>query len=82
MRVNTATVTYSSIVKIGENIQKLEKESGLKYLKLHRGVMDVTNIDINSIGLNLDLNSLVTQQYSGNDGHPALISVIKEEFNL
>ena len=82
MRVNTATVNYSSIVKIGENIQKLEKESGLKYLKLHRGVMDVTNIDINSIGLNLDLNSLATQQYSGNDGHPALISTIKEEFNL
>ena len=82
MRVNTATVTYSSIVKIGENIQKLEKESGLKYLKLHRGVMDVTNIDINSIGLNLDLNSLATQQYSGNDGHPALISEIKKEFNL
>jgi aspartate aminotransferase len=82
MRVNTATVTYSSIVKIGENIQKLEKESGLKYLKLHRGVMDVTNIDINSIGLNLDLNSLATQQYSSNDGHPALISEIKKEFNL
>lgn len=82
MRVNKATVTYSSIVKIGENIQKLEKESGLKYLKLHRGVMDVTNIDINSIGLNLDLNSLTTQQYSGNDGHPELIRTIKEEFNL
>jgi len=82
MRVNTSTVTYSSIVKIGENIQKLEKESGTKYLKLHRGVMDVTNIDINSIGLNLDLNSLATQQYSGNDGHPVLISAIKEEFNL
>ena len=82
MRVNKATVTYSSIVKIGENIQKLEKESGLKYLKLHRGVMDVTNIDINSIELNLDLNSLATQQYSGNDGHPELIRTIKEEFNL
>ena len=82
MRINAATVTYSSIVKIGENIQKLEKETGLKYLKLHRGVMDVTNIDINSISIKLDLNSLATQQYSGNDGHPALISAIKEEFNL
>jgi aspartate/methionine/tyrosine aminotransferase len=82
MKINTATVTYSSIVKIGEDIQELEKKSGLKYLKLHRGVMDVTNIDINSIGLNLDLNSLATQQYSGNDGHPELIRVIKEEFNL
>lgn len=82
MKINTATVTYSSIVKIGEDIQELEKKSGLKYLKLHRGVMDVTNIDINSIGLNLDLNSLPTQQYSGNDGHPELIRVIKEEFNL
>jgi aspartate/methionine/tyrosine aminotransferase len=82
MRINKATVTYSSIVKIGEEIQKLENETGLKYLKLHRGVMDVTNIDINSVNINLDLNSLTTQQYSGNDGHPKLIEAIREDFNI
>lgn len=82
MKINTANVTYSSIVRIGEDIQKLEKETGFKYLKLHRGVMDVTNIDINAININLDLNNLNTQQYSGNDGHPGLIEAIREDFNL
>lgn len=82
MKVNNATVTYSSIVKIGEDVQKLEAESGLKYLKLHRGVMDVTNIDINSLDLNIDLNNSKLQQYSGNDGYPDLIKNIKSEFDL
>ena len=82
MKINNATVTYSSIVKIGENVQKLEAESGLKYLKLHRGVMDVTNIDINSLDLNIDLNDLKLQQYTGNDGYPDLIKNIKTEFDL
>ena len=82
MKINNATVTYSSIVKIGENVQKLEAESGLKYLKLHRGVMDVTNIDINSLDLNIDLNDLKLQQYTGNDGYPYLIKNIKTEFDL
>jgi len=82
MKVNTANVTYSSIVQIGENINKIEKETGDKYLKLHRGVMDVTTLDIDSLNLNLDLNSVKTQQYSGNDGSPELIETIKEEFGL
>ncbi len=64
MLINTANVTYSSIVAIGENISKLEKETGDKYLKLHRGVMDVTNIDINSLDLKLDLNNNKLQQCS------------------
>ena len=82
MKINTANVTYSSIVQIGENINKIEKETGDKYLKLHRGVMDVTTLDIDSLNLNLDLNSVKTQQYSGNDGSPELIETIKEEFGL
>ena len=51
MKINTANVTYSSIVQIGENINKIEKETGEKYLKLHRGVMDVTTLDIDSLNL-------------------------------
>ena len=82
MKINTANVTYSSIVQIGENINKIEKETGEKYLKLHRGVMDVTTLDIDSLNLDLNLNSGKTQQYSGNDGSPELIETIKEEFGL
>ena len=37
MEVNFSPSTYSSIVEIGELANKLEKESGQKYLKLHRG---------------------------------------------
>jgi aspartate/methionine/tyrosine aminotransferase len=79
MKINTANVTYSSIVQIGEDISKLEKETGEEYLKLHRGVMDVTTIEINS---NLELNSKKLQQYSGNDGYSELINTIKSEFSL
>lgn len=82
MNINKANVSYSSIVQIGENITKIEKETVDKYLKLHRGVMDVTTLDIDSLNLNLDLNNGKTQQYSGNDGSPELIETIKEEFGL
>ena len=82
MNVNNANVTYSSIVQIGENVSKIEKETGDKYLKLHRGVMDVTLLDIDSLGLDLELNNSKSQQYSGNDGYPELIETIKKEFEL
>lgn len=82
MKVNTANVTYSSIVQIGENINRIEKETGEKYLKLHRGVMDVVSLDIDSLKMDLDLNSPKLQQYSGNDGSVELIETIKEEFGL
>jgi len=82
MNIPEINVTYSSIVKIGEDVQKLEEESGLKYLKLHRGVMDVTNIDINSLNLKLNFNDPKLQQYTGNDGYPELVKKIKDNFNL
>jgi len=82
MKINTANVTYSSIVQIGENIAKIEKETGERYLKLHRGVMDVCALDIESAGIEIGLNDLKLQQYSGNDGHTGLIEQIKEGFGL
>ena len=82
MKINTANVAYSSIVQIGENIAKIEKETGEKYLKLHRGVMDVCALDIESAGIGIGLNDLKLQQYSGNDGHPGLIEQIKEGFGM
>ena len=82
MNVNTSPVTYSSIVEIGELAAKLEKETGDKYLKLHRGVMDVTTIDLNSFAQNIDFNQKKIQQYGGNDGDAGLIDTIKDKFHL
>lgn len=82
MNVNTAPVTYSSIVEIGELTARLEKETGEKYLKLHRGVMDVTTIDLNSFVDQIDFNEKKIQQYGGNDGDAELVETIKEQFHL
>jgi len=82
MNVNTSPVTYSSIVEIGELAAKLEKETGDKYLKLHRGVMDVTTIDLNLISQTIDFNQKKIQQYGGNDGDAGLIDTIKNKFHL
>lgn len=82
MNINTANVTYSSIVAIGEEVNLLEKNSGDKYLKLHRGVMDVCDIDLNKLNIDLNLNDKKTQQYGGNDGSTDLINTIKTKFKL
>lgn len=81
MNINEPNVTYSSIVAIGEEINRLEFETGDKYLKLHRGVMDVTTIDVDKVA-NLSFNNKTLQQYSGNDGYEPLVNTIKKEFNL
>ncbi len=82
MNVNTSPVTYSSIVEIGELAARLEKETGDKYLKLHRGVMDVTTIDLNSFVNQIDFNEKKIQQYGGNDGDGELVETIKNLFHL
>jgi len=82
MIVSRPPVTYSSIVKIGEDINKLEVESGGKYLKLHRGVMDVTTIDLNSVVGDFDFNLKSLQHYGPNNGDTDLIKTIKSKFHL
>lgn len=81
MRAKEAGVGYSSIVAIGEEISKIEKETGEKWLKLHRGVMDVTTIDVEPIAASLDFNDKSLHQYGGNDGHPDLIREVKKGFS-
>lgn len=76
MKVNKAKVTFSSIVSIGEEVNKLERQTGEKYLKLHRGVMDVTTLDIDPAGVNPGAAKL--QQYGPNDGMPELIEIIND----
>ena len=82
IKVNKTPATYSSIVKIGEMVSNKEKETNQEYLKLHRGVMDVTTIDLNTIVSKIDFNSKKMQQYGGNDGDSTLINTIKENFHL
>lgn len=82
MIINQPPVTYSSIVKIGEDINELEKNSGHKYLKLHRGIMDVTTIDLNAIVGDFDFNLKSLQHYGPNNGDVDLIKTIKTKFHL
>lgn len=80
MNINDPNVKFSSIVKIGEDVSELETITGETYLKLHRGVMDVTTLDLSSV--NIDLNCKSIQQYSGNDGMSSLISSIRDHFSI
>lgn len=82
MKVNHSPVSYSSIVEIGERTIHLEKTTGQDYLKLHRGVMDVDTIDLNSFMNDFDYNQKSVQQYGGNDGDSTLVNVIKDKFHL
>lgn len=79
MNINDPNVKFSSIVDIGERVQKLELNGG-KFLKLHRGVMDVASIDLSFI--DLDLNQKSFHQYGANDGDENLINSIKYYYNL
>jgi len=82
MKVNHSPVSYSSIVEIGERTSYLEKTTGETYLKLHRGVMDVDMIDLNSFMGDFNYNQKSVQQYGSNDGDSKLVEVIKDKFHL
>jgi aspartate/methionine/tyrosine aminotransferase len=82
MNINTSPVKYSSIVEIGESVSQLEKENKTSYLKLHRGVMDVDLIDIDTVIKKANFNSKLIQQYGGNDGDSDLINTIRDVFDL
>ena len=62
------SVTYSSIVGIGEKIKKIEKETGVKFLTTQRGINDVVNIDLSDIVNKIDFNNKEVQQYTPNLG--------------
>jgi aspartate/methionine/tyrosine aminotransferase len=82
MKVNHSPVNYSSIVEIGEKVSKLESETNEVYLKLHRGVMDVHLIDVNSFMKDFDYNQKSIIHYGNNDGDSGLVSAIKNKFRL
>lgn len=82
MKLSDCNVKYSSIVEIAELVQKIESETDRRFLKLHRGVIDVTTIDMDWIKSNIDFNSKALQHYSPNDGNPQLVNTIKNLFGL
>ncbi len=82
MNINTSPVKYSSIVEIGESVLELERKSGEPYLKLHRGVMDIDTIELNSLVKDIDFDQKKIQQYGGNDGDVDLLNTIKSKFHL
>ena len=81
MKINHSKVSFSSIVGIGQKINKASKESGLEYLELNRGVNSVVNIDLTNIIPNLECNSKEFQVYAPNLGFEKLRrNIIKEYF--
>lgn len=82
MKVPNCPVTFSSIVEIAEIVQKIESESDRKLLKLHRGVIDVTTIDLNWVKCHLNFNTKSIQHYSPNNGDTEFIETIKKTFHL
>lgn len=82
MKLSDCNVKFSSIVEIAELVQKIESETDRRFLKLHRGVIDVTTIDMNWIKSSLDLNTKALQHYSPNDGNSKLVETIKAKFHL
>lgn len=82
MNINKSPAKYSSIVEIGELVADLEKNTGDKYLKLHRGVMDVETINLDFVAQKIDFNQKKMQQYGGNDGDGELLKTIKDKYHL
>lgn len=80
MKINISKATFSSIVGIGQKVKKHQKESGLKYLELNRGVNAVTEIDLTEIMKQIDLNSKEFQVYAPNLGLESLKKSIVDEY--
>jgi len=82
MKINISNATFSSIVGIGEKIQKVEKETGRKFLKLNRGVNMVTNIDLIDTWNYINPNEQAFQLYAPNTGHMSLKKAIIDEYQF
>ncbi len=80
MKTKHSGAKYSAIVKIGELLNKLETDSGEKYLRLNRGIPAVTNIDLSDIIPLIDFNSKELQVYPPNSGLLKLRNAINKYY--
>lgn len=80
MKVKKSNVTFSSIVGIGQKVNKASIESGEEYLKLNRGVNAVTNIKLTGVMQHINPNSNDFQIYAPNKGLESLRKSILNEY--
>jgi len=81
MKIKKSNVTFSSIVGIGQKVNKASIESGKEYLKLNRGVNAVTNINLTGVMQYINPDSNDFQIYAPNKGIESLRkSILKEYF--
>ena len=80
MNIIHSGAKYSAIVGIGENLRKLQRETGEEYLFLNRGVNSVVPIDLTEVVGNIDFNSPAIQVYPPNAGAPNLKEAINEVY--
>ena len=80
MKVNNSNTGMSAIVKAGDELRKLQAETGNEYLFLNRGVNAVCNIDLSEVIETIDFNSNNMQVYPGSRGKLELRNAINDEF--
>lgn len=80
MRVRNTGAKYSSIVAIGEEIKKLEQQTGKDYLKLNRGVNMVVDMNLKNVIPHINFNDTKTQVYAPNNGFSELRSAISIDY--
>ncbi len=80
MNIIHSGAKYSAIVGIGENLRKLQQETGEEYLFLNRGVNSVVPIDLTEVVKNIDFNSPAIQVYPPNAGAPNLKEAINKVY--
>lgn len=76
MEIKSSEAKYSAIVKIGEELNRLRKETGKPYLGLNRGVNDVVPIDLSKAVEHIDFNGPDIQVYNANQGNKGLREAI------
>lgn len=80
MKTKISGAKYSAIVGIGEELKKRERETGLEYLALNRGINNVVKIDLNDIVKDIEYNTDTMQFYAPTTGMHNLKKAINYEF--
>ena len=78
MKFHRSGAALSKIVRIGENLRRLERETGQKYLPLNRGVNMVCHTDLNRLTPEIDFNSDAIQVYPPSRGTHKLRRAVNE----
>ncbi len=80
IQFHKSNAKFSSIVKIGEDIRKISKETGKEFLLLNRGVTSVIPIDLSQVTPLIDFNSNEIQVYPPARGGAGLKAAINQNY--